>query len=482
MMKSTRLPAHSEWEKIQGFDQNKREYVRLDCDAWLNAHKIREEGKRRGKLNQPDSDDKLPDETFRKIESWIEKRASDCKETVSKYVTDELASLNHLGTSEAKENPEINLESLITQHCQNLRTTADQSVSDLDSHRTEYKDAARDLKEFRQKNKLKRVAHYPDNKIAHWLWVLVAGIVESFISANLLGSVSQGGIIEGWVLAGVLTAVNIFLGICAGQLWRFTHYGWGFKPFAFVLSTLCAALALVWNNVAGHVRDVYVSAAKTGALETVDEALATAVYKMIERPLPWENLPSAGLALVGIFVFFLTAYKSYTADDPFPGYGAKHRKVEDLHGRYQDNLNDALENLKTVRDEANVMIEESKYRYEMDRADWESTLDRLKMVINNYSVNLRQYNKDMNHLLAAYRTANLAARTTPHPLFFDIEPTIDQELLEPPPCSIPDRPEWGDIPKKAEAGYKRIEKIYDQLLPRYQMIDRVVEDYDEDIS
>ena len=130
-------------------------------------------------------------------------------------------------------------------------------------------------------------------------------------------------------------------------------------PF-YALGALVAVGALVWNGVAGHVRDVYVLAEKTGALEAPDEAFATAYRTMIERPLPWESLPSAGLAFIGIAVFALTAYKMHTADDTFPGYGKKHRKVEALRGRYQDDLNDALDELETLRNEANIAIEEIK--------------------------------------------------------------------------------------------------------------------------
>ena len=336
-MRKTTL--RSEWEDIQGFrgfDRTKREYIRLDGDAWLATHGIGAEGERRGKRNQPGPDEELPDAMYRKIESWIGKRALDCKEEVGKYIGEELANLHEFRSFWEKQNPEIDLDALVTQRCQDLHAKAGQSVSDLALQRAAYEESARDLRSFRQRHRLSRVAHYPGSQVAHWLWVPVAMIVESFVSANLLGSVSRGGVIEGWMVAVVLTFVNVLLGIGAGSVWRFTHYDWGFvKLFAYVQGTVCAAAALVWNDVAGHVRDVYVLAEKTGALEAPDEAFATAWRTMIERPVPWESLASAGLALVGLAVFLLTTYKAYTADDPFPGYGARHRKVEALHGRYR---------------------------------------------------------------------------------------------------------------------------------------------------
>ncbi len=479
MMKQT--TPRSEWENIQGFDCTRREYIRLDGDTWLTAHRIREEGERRGKRNQPGSNETLPDEIYHKIESWVRKRALDCKEEVSKYIIEALANLHDLASFWEGTNAEIALDALIEQNCQNLTSTATQSVGDLDKQRAEFEEAARDLKRFRQDHRLSRVADYPSSQFAHWLWIPVFMIIETFAGANLLGSVSRGGMIEGWMVAVVLTIVNVLLGVGAGRMWRFTHYDWGFvKLFAYTLGALCAAVALLWNDVAGHVRDVYVLAEKTGALEAPDAAFATAWRAMIERPLPWGSLPSAGLALVGIFVFILTAYKSYTADDPFPSYGARHRKAEVLRRRYQDDLNDELDELKSSRDTANEAIEEIKDRYEMDRAGWNSTLDKLKIVVDGYPENLQQYNRDLAYLLAAYRDANLAARTTPPPPFFNIEPTIDERVIQPPQLPVSDPPEPGDISEKAKAGFERVEEIYGQLLTSYQMLNLVVDDYAEE--
>ena len=471
----------SEWEDISGFDRTKREYIRLDGDAWLAAHRIREEGERRGKRNQPGTDENLPDAIYQKIENWVRKRALDCKEEVGKYISEELATLHDSRSFWEKQNPEIDLDALVVQRCQDLHAKADQSVSDLDKQRAEYEEAARDLKDFRQQHRLSRVAHYPSSQFAHWLWIPVAGIAETFAGANLLGSVSRGGVIEGWMVAAVLTLVNILLGAWAGRVWRSTHYDWSFvKLFAYAQGVVSAAIALVWNDVAGHVRDVYVLAEKTGALEAPDAAFASAYRTMIDRPLPWESLQSAGLALVGIAVFVLTAYKAYTADDTFPGYGPRHRKSEALRGHYQDDLNDALEDLESTRNETNVAIDEIKNRYEIDRAAWEAARDRLRMIVDHYPVNLRQYNKDLAYLLAAYRDANLAARTAAPPCFFDVEPTIDEDVLQPPEVPLPDAPEWGDIPEKAQAGFERVQDTYAQLRARYQMLDRVVDDYVED--
>ena len=58
-----------------------------------------------------------------------------------------------------------------------------------------------------------------------------------------------------------------------------------------------------------------------------------------------------------------------------------------LRGRYQDELNDALDALEFARNEANVAIDEVKDRYEADRAGRESALDNLRMIVDDYPVN-----------------------------------------------------------------------------------------------
>ena len=472
-----------DWENIPGFDRINRKYIRLNADAWLAAHSIQAEGKQRGKRDQPGSDATLPDRMYRRIESWVQKRALDCRQEVEQYIQDELHSLYDLRSHWENVNPEIDLDILVKQSCRDLDSAATQSVGELDKQRAEFEEAARDLSRFRRKHGLGDVAHYPGSQLAHWLWVPVLMIVETFVGANLLGSVSRGGLIEGWMVALVLTVVNVFLGVLCGQFWRYTNYRWGLvKFFAYILSAACALLALAWNDIAGHVRDVYVLAEKTGAFETLETAFTTGWNTMWERPLPWGSLESAGLALVGLFVFAFTAYKSYGADDRFPGYGAKHRKEGALRHSYQDDLKDALQRLQAQRNDAKAAIDEIKSRYEMDQAGWQAALDRLKMVVDAYPMNLRQYNKDLAYLLAAYRDTNLSARTTPPPSFFGQEPTIDENVVQVPQFEIPDAPRWGDIEKKAEAGFQQVETTYGQLMTRYQTLDGIVDDYAEDHS
>ena len=83
MFTAKKATPSSEWEINQCFDKSKGEYIPLDCDAWLVAHKVPEEGKKRGKRNQPSSDETLNDTMYHKIEAWVRNCALACKEEVT---------------------------------------------------------------------------------------------------------------------------------------------------------------------------------------------------------------------------------------------------------------------------------------------------------------------------------------------------------------------------------------------------------------
>ena len=370
------------------------------------------------------------------------------------------------------ENPEITLEALIQKECGDLDSIANKELGFVANRRSEKLQSEAALYEFMKENDLKRVAEYPGNQYAHWMWVPVAAIAESFIGANLLGSVSRGGTIEGWTVASVLTVVNILFGVGAGLSCRFMHHARAsVRSINILILALVIVLALLWNTVAGHVRDAYVLAQASGNLDSIDSAFANAFAILIDTPIPWDSLQSAGLVFVGVAVFMLTGYKSFTSDDRCPGYGKLHRQVEKLMAEYETVREECLDKLRTKHDEIHLDIAEFKARHTADKASWQNNRDDITNVLNGYEVNLNQYNLDLAYLLAAYRDENLSARNSPPPPFFNTPLTVDHEVTNRPEIAIPDPFQWGDIPHKAQQGFSQLEQQYTTLRNRFEAID-----------
>ena len=92
--------------------------------------------------------------------------------------------------------------------------------------------------------------------------------------------------LRGGLVALVLTAVNILVGYVAGQAWRYSNYRvTAIKVLSMAAFAFCVFLAFTWNIVAGHVRDVYVLAEASGALDTPDQAFAIAFAKLLEKSI-----------------------------------------------------------------------------------------------------------------------------------------------------------------------------------------------------
>ena len=58
-------------------------------------------------------------------------------------------------------------------------------------------------------------------------------------------------------------------------------------------------------------------------------------------------------------------------------------------------------------------------------------------------------------------------------------PTIDEDEFQLSELDIPDPLEWGNIPNKSKKGFNQVEQTYEQNLKRFQMLDRIVEDYED---
>ncbi len=464
----------AKWVKIKGFDVLKGEYIRLNCDDWLINHKIKEEGEERGKLNQPSADASSPDEMYENILAWVNGRALDCKENVKQYIGDKLKHLTSLNAWWDRKSTVPKLEALARNSCVNLENLTAKCIDGLLEPRTDYEQAERDLREFCQLHQLSRPADYPPTRINHWLWIIGFLVFESFANANLLGSVAPGGVMEGWMIALALSIVNVIAGIGAGLSYRYTHKKKRVtKIFFYCFVAFWIMLVLFWNAVAGHMRDIFAGAAdaqETSNLSNLNVAFADAWDTMMEQPLPWESIQSAGLAAIGLAVFSLTAYKLYTSDDQFPGYGHKDRTVKQLSKKYQDMLDRTRQELKTARDKVNSELEDWAARYDIEKAAHKNTLDEISMVINTYSENLRQYNLDLRYIISAYRTANETTRTEAVPKFFSVAPTIDEDLLEPPEFVEPEHPDWGDIPAKVK---EALDEVADTFENQWQQIPRL---------
>ena len=110
---------------------------------------------------------------------------------------------------------------------------------------------------------------------------------------------------------------------------------------------------------------------------------------------------------------------------------------------------------------------------EVKQGIWNDLYDRGRRIVADYPVNLRQYQDDLNYLLAAYRTENRQARETPSPPFFAKELKMDEELLIPPSFDPPPKMKLEGVTDRVHVAVSQIQEVYEEACGQYRSLERI---------
>ena len=101
-------------------------------------------------------------------------------------------------------------------------------------------------------------------------------------------------------------------------------------------------------------------------------------------------------------------------------------------------------NLKRIYEDYTERIGDQRQQVEHRRGNHRLITDRAKEIVRQFPMQLRQYQDHLDFIIAAYRSANEMARTTPSPEFFGRAFAIDQEMLEAPRWHGVRRPNYNE--------------------------------------
>lgn len=237
----------------------------------------------------------------------------------------------------------------------------------------EEKSRLADLEHFKAENRLTRDAHYPSSPVLAFGILSILILVEAGLNGVLFADSSDQGLFGGWLEALVLSITNAGAAFLLGRI-VFSHLhrrGFFSKTAAAALS-LAGVAALIAVNLAGaHYRDfkaASVSAAPPSPVAPRHEATAVAgvqkpasvaapmhkapkpaaaetpplqqpqaadkekareleaIAKALTNPFAFESFMSIFLFVIGLCAAAIAALDGYKLDDPFPGYGKRHRQ------------------------------------------------------------------------------------------------------------------------------------------------------------
>jgi hypothetical protein len=231
----------------------------------------------------------------------------------------------------------------------------------------EEKSRLADLENFKVESRLTRDAHYPASTALAFGILSVLVLLEAGINGVLFADSSDQGLFGGWLEAIVLSIANVGAAFLFGRLVlpQLHRRSLAAKTGALFLSLAGAAALIGVNLVGAHYRDFKTavanleapapaalpitapagvqkaaSAAKpakaapaetpappqTQAPDREKAKEREAIAKLFANPFAFDSFMSFFLFAIGICAASIAALDGYKFDDPFPGYGKRHRK------------------------------------------------------------------------------------------------------------------------------------------------------------
>ena len=394
-------------------------FIQLDRGQAAQELKLEERGADQGSHNLPASDTR----TFDHVEAEIFANIRD------HHARAQIDAANQLRTYDGR----LAQLGLLTELA-SIKSEALTAVSDFNAEvvngrnrlatsRDAIAESYAELREFKKANRLSRPAHAVPPKIATWGTILLSWLVESVANTFLLRLNDAMGFVGGFVAAATVAGLNVGVSAFVGRMvLPLTSHPQPLRRYcAFVGAGVWLVLLGFWNLAAAHYRD-----AKSAGIPNPEGA---ALSTMSAHPFALDSLYSVGLLAVGIVCAVLAARAAYLMDDPFPGYGAASRRHNARCADYADDVEDATEELREIRDEGIARAEEVRSELGTQLRERDRVLAARQAFCRRYEENSIQLEQIANALLEIYRSANRRARTTPAPPHFSDPWKLDRAPL-----------------------------------------------------
>jgi hypothetical protein len=323
-----------------------------------------------------------------------------------------------------------------------------------------------EYEEFREKNRIRRAARQPGNRLMA-IAVLVAFTVTEAIGNGLFfAEGSDSGLVGGITTALAISVINVGFGAIFGRLVLplVNHRNIALKFIGLIALPMAVMAIIGLNGFVAHYRDAY---------ERVGEAvdLMSVARGMVENPFALVRLQSWLLFFMGTAFAGFAMSKGYHMDDPYPGFGAIDRHRAEAEDDLRDAEQELYDSVADVRDECTRDISSSIERLRGANAQRQQLIAGRARLLADFRAHEDHLEQAYTQLLAEYREANKAKRTEPAPIRFGERFTFsasvldqaDMRLLTTDPVPTHDAPELIDELDRLRT---KVFEAYKDILPR----------------
>ena len=310
--------------------------------------------------------------------------------------------------------------------------------------------AAKHLRWFQQRHGLHyRAATYPESQVYHFSIVAALALVEWVSLSTFYAEGSDFGLLGGVLIAMGLSVVNISVAILSGCLLRYVNHR-AVRPrlLALTAATFLYACFLLVTLAAAHYRvatNDIAQAQPTAAARSVDSLTARAStdldqwraarlawQRFAHNPVGFEDVFSWILVVLAVVFGIFASYKGYRLDDPYPGYGeldrefkGKRATFETAKAQYCRVVDQVFD--RTLQEQAHLLSEvKSNIEY------YQQLISKTDDERRTFARDAAELQDACNIVLKRYREANLRARVSPAPTYFNDGIDLDAYLVRPP--------------------------------------------------
>jgi hypothetical protein len=310
------------------------------------------------------------------------------------------------------------------------------------------------------------VPHYPEDWLKHSKLIFIGAALEFLLAFPFYFEVS-GTPVAAFGFAFLVVILNILPIFLFGNLFRFVNHASRAKKVGYVsFATVCFFLFLTAILLAGHLRTAIgevVERLATGGID--DFSLMTQAGKIafktfMSSPLSLGGDVLAIMFMIASFAFgIFTAWKAYTIDDEYPGYGALDRQRR----ASEASLNAAKAEMFLALDNAyKESSEVIKSVFNAARGRCSSIVYQIAEYQNlgeAYSLFYDQANANLKSAVQIYRAANIYVRSKDPPDYFSDDLAIDGLS---PDALDPLRPQDSDLASGLEGTVELLVGVYNE--------------------
>ena len=200
---------------------------------------------------------------------------------------------------------------------------------DLSHAQADYARAYRDYRAFRIEHGLTNSEpRYDDVFWRKIFFLALMFIVEVVANGWVIGQASPGGLVQGWTTALMISILVVLTGTLMGiGPWRYVNYRGDrglHKIWAIPSLIVGPGLLVLFAFYVAHYR--YALSHTTLDAPVPDNILTAIATRPFE---PFQQLESLVLFTIALLIGIFAVIRGVYWDEPYPGYGARHRKLEE---------------------------------------------------------------------------------------------------------------------------------------------------------